>query len=95
MAKVPKTYRFDVELVDRVAAYAAARGSTATDVFAAGAVMLLDMAEGGVPDLSAAEPATSKLAPIPTLRRASSVEARRRANPVGMSRQDRINKAGS
>lgn len=94
MAKVPKTYRFETELVDRVAAYAAARGSTATDVFAAGAGMLLDMAEGGVPGLPVSEAPVVKLAPrpVPTLRRASSLAARERANPGGMDRQARIEK---
>lgn len=89
MAKVPKTYRFDEELVARVAAYAGARGSTATDVFAAGAELLLGLAEGGVPELPAPE------ARVERARRAAPVMSARELlrDGVAMERQARLNAA--
>lgn len=99
MAKVSRTYRFDEALVERVAAYAVARGSTATDVFAAGAEMLLGVAEGGVLDLPA-EPyklPPSKPAPKPAVvpsRIPGVVRARSLApgDPVSLGRQARLNR---
>ena len=92
MAKVSKTYRFDEALVTRVAAYASARRSTATDVFAAGAELLLGMAEGGVPDLPAAGPLDRERSALPRIVRASQLSP---PSDEAMARQARLNRARS
>lgn len=99
MAKKLKSYRLDEELLAEIDTYAVLRKVSATEVIEGAVRDFLDLTKGGVPDLPGeatwkvppSEPSPKPAAPIV---RASSLLARQRANPVGMSRQDRVNRLG-
>lgn len=77
------------DLAEWATAYAETRGVTRQALLEEGLRSFKEDCERGVPEIRAERPAPR---PIPTLRRASSIEARERANPNGLSRQARIEK---
>lgn len=99
MAKKVKSFRLDVDLIDWVDGYATERKSTQAAVVEEALRSFKADSEGGVPDLPSEaqwknppRPVTPK--PAAPVVRASSLLARQRANPVGMSRQDLVNRLG-
>lgn len=94
--KVQVSHRLDEELLSWATEYGESRGSSRAVVIEEALRHFQALSRGGVPDLPAEAPAPKSapvVKPIPGLRRASSLEARNRANPSGLDRQARIEKA--